>query len=184
MAGQERNATRQGVSNGHPVADNPLRLLFTVQAAGCSIRDMERNAKALKLQARHAPIAPVESLHALCPRQRSVEDYALAQKQITDPVQLAVGLFFWPSDFGGKNLMEKPNTWLLEAEGLPQGDGRKAELIANAIREFDSPRAGEWLRDAVATAGAMLEATPDAEAVRVQVGEAVKRVAERAIADI
>ena len=183
MAGQERDSTRRAGGNGHPVADNPLRLLFTVQAAGCSIRDMERNAKALKLQARHAPISPVESLQALCPRQRSVEDYALAQKQITDPVQLAVGLFFWPSDFGGKNLMEKANTWLLEAEGLPQGDGRKAELIANAIREFDSPRAGEWLRDAVATAGAMLEATPDAEAVRVQVGEAVKRVAERAIAD-
>ena len=183
MAGQERNSARRAGGNGHPVADNPLRLLFTVQAAGCSIRDMERNAKALKLQARHAPFAPVESLQALCPRQRSVEDYALAQKQISDPVQLAVGLFFWPSNFGAKNLMQKPNTWLLEAEGLPQGDGRKAELIANAIREFDSPRAGEWMRDAVATAGAMLEATPDAEAVRVQVGEAVKRVAERAIAD-
>lgn len=183
MTGNGQNSAGPGNSNGHPVADNPLRLLFSAQAESCTVRDMERNAKALKLQARHTAIAPIEPLQDLCPRHRSIEDYALAQKQITDPVQLAVGLFFWPSDFGGKNLMQQANTSLLEAEGLPQGDGRKAELIASAIREFDSLRAGEWLHGAVATAGDMVGTTPDAEAVRAQVGEAVKRVAERAIAD-
>ena len=56
MAGQERNSTRRAGGNGYPVAANPLRLLFTVQATSCSIRDMEWNAKALKLKARHVSI--------------------------------------------------------------------------------------------------------------------------------
>jgi len=180
------STTTSRVSGGncHPVADNPLRLLFGQRDGGCTLKELERNAKSLRLQARHGPIVPTEPYTELCQRQRSAEDYTLAQKQVTNLVQLAVALFFWPGDFGRPNPMREANSWLLEAEGLPQGHGRKAELLANAIRRYDNPAAEDWANHAATTAGAMLGmASPEVEAVIEQVGQAVKKVVERAISD-
>lgn len=169
--------------NGHPVADNALRMLFGGCSDGSTLKDLERNAKVLRLQAKHGPITPTEPLDALCPRQRSVEDYGLAIKQVSDPTHLAVALFFWPSSFGVENPMQQANCWLLEAEGLPQGDSRKAELLVHAIREYDSAKTDSWAGHAVLTARQMLEAEPDVQQVRREVGEAVRKVAEKAIVD-
>ena len=169
--------------NGHPVADNPLRMLFGGRNEGSSLKDLERNAKSLRLQAKHGPICPTEPLQNLCPRQRSAEDYALAAKQVSNPTHLAVALFFWPSSFGGENPMQNANRWLLEAEGLPQGDGHKAKLLVQAIGDYDSMTADSWVAHAIATARQMLETEPDLQQVRSEVGEAVKKVAELAIAD-
>jgi hypothetical protein len=165
------------------VADNPLRMLFGGRSEGSSLKDLERNAKSLRLQAKHGPICPTEPLQNLCPRQRSAEDYALAAKQVSNPTHLAVALFFWPSSFGGENPMQNANRWLLEAEGLPQGDGHKAQLLVQAISEYDSMTADSWVAHAIATARQMLESEPDLQQVRSEVGEAVKKVAELAIAD-
>lgn len=169
--------------NGHPVADNALRMLFGARNEGSTLKDLERNAKALRLQAKHGPITLPEPLCAHCPRQRSVEDYGWALKQAGDPTQLAVALFFWPSSFGCDNPMQQANQWLLQAEGLPQGDGRKAELLTLAIREYDDAKADAWISSAVSTARQMLETDPDLTETRRQVGEAVRRVAERVVAD-
>lgn len=170
--------------NGHPVADNPLRLLLGDFSGGqWGLKDLERNAKILRLRAKHGPITTTEPLQALCPRQRSAEDYTLAVKLASNPTQLAVALFFWPSTFNGANPMCNANSWLLEAEGLPQGDGHKAHLLVRAIRDYDSGQADQWVSQSVDTAGKMLNMEPDVAQVRLDVGEAVKRVAERVIVD-
>lgn len=170
-------------SNGHPVADNPLRLLFGGVSEGYSLKELERNAKALRLQARHGPITPEEPLQHLCPRQRCEEDYAAAQKKVNSPVQLATALFFWPSTFGVDNPMLQANKRLLEAEGLPQGSGRKAELLQQAVVDYDSLAAEKWRAFAVATAGKLLGVEPDDHDVRHAIGEAVRQVIEGVVAD-
>jgi len=182
-ASQSQNAPLVKPGNGHPVADNALRMLFGARNEGSTLKDLERNAKALRLQAKHGPITPPEPLYAHCPRQRSVEDYGWALKQAGDPTQLAVALFFWPSSFGCDNPMQQANQWLLQAEGLPQGDGRKAELLTLAIREYDDAKADAWISSAVSTARQMLGTDPDLTETRRLVGEAVRRVAERVAAD-
>jgi len=182
-ASQSPNTPLVKPGNGHPVADNALRMLFGARNEESNLKDLERNARALRLQARRGPITPPEPLCAHCPRQRSEEDYGWALKQAGDPTQLAVALFFWPSSFGCDNPMQQANQWLLQAEGLPQGDGRKAELLTLAIREYDDAKADAWISFAVSTARQMLETDPDLTETRRQVGEAVRRVAERVVAD-
>lgn len=151
-------------------------MLFGGRNDGGSLKDLERNAKALRLQAKHGPITPNEPLQELCPRLRSAEDYGLAVKQVNNPTQLAVALFFWPSSFGIENPMQNANCWLLEAEGLPQGDGHKAELLVQAIQEYDSATADSWVAHSVETALQMLEVQSDAQEERRDVGEAVSRL--------
>lgn len=165
------------------MADNPLRLLFGGVSEGYSLKELERNAKALRLQARHGPITPEEPLQQLCPRQRCEEDYAAAQKKVNSPIQLASALFFWPSTFGVDNPMLQANKGLLEAEGLPQGSGRKAELLQQAVVDYDSLAAEKWRAFAVATAGQLLGVEPDDHDVRHAIGEAIRQVIEGVVAD-
>ena len=174
--------------NDHPVADSPLRLLFNPTMAGdcgtaCTLDSLAKSARVLRLQARAGPIVPNEPLQELCPREREAEDYTKAEKQLSDPCALAVAVAFWPADFELPNRMQQANLWLLEAEGLPQWDPNRTQYILSAITKWDSLEGEQWTQEAVVLANRMLHCSADFETVNRQVGEALRTVVERAIAD-
>lgn len=170
-------------SNGHPVADNPFRLLHGSGWTG--IRDLLKTGQRLKLLARHGPITPEEPCPQFCPRQRTADDYALAARQLADPNDCAVALVFTPDAW------EEPATSmgrallaLLEAEHLPAEDERKAALLNQAILVWEGPETDPWMTQAVATARERFNLEPDQGEVSVRASQALARVAEAALANL
>ena len=170
-------------ANGHPVADNAIRLLFPT-TGWQQPRDLVKNAQTLKLMAKHGPLSPKEPCQRLCPRLRTAEDYAVAEKRITDPTSFAFALAFLPDDWNEpKTSIGAAALALMEAEHLPQGDGRKAELVNHAIQVWESEAGQAAIYEACADATRLLGTAPNYQELPHRVGEALCRIAEGVISD-
>ena len=167
---------------GHPVADNPLRMLH--DQGWSTPRDLLKAAQKFKLLARHAPISRPEPCPQFCPRLRSAEDYAAAARRVSDPNDCAVALAFAPDNWQqpatpiGRALIA-----MLEAEHLPQGAERKAALLREAVQAWDSEAGEQWVDRALTTTRDQFNLQPDPQEVHRRSNQAVAKVAERAIAD-
>jgi hypothetical protein len=169
-------------TSGHPVADNPIRMLATDDWK--TPRDLVRNARRLALMARDREIESPEPGNTLCPRIRSREDYLAAEKKISDPITLAVGLVFLPDHWiRPSTSIGRANLLLLEAEQFAQGDGRKADLVNRAIRCWDSEEGTRAIDSACRAAEGFLGTPVDAAAVQREVAQALASIAEHIIAD-
>lgn len=169
-------------TSGHPVADNPIRMLATDDWK--TPRDLVRNARRLALMARDREIESPEPGSTLCPRVRSREDYLAAEKKISDPIALAVGLVFLPDHWiRPSTSIGRANLLLLEAEQFAQGDGRKADLVNRAIRCWDSEEGSRAIESACRAAEGFLGTPVDAAAVQREVAQALASIAEHIIAD-
>ncbi len=169
-------------TTNHPVADNPIRLL--AGEGWTTPRDLVKAARRLKLMARDAVIEAVEPAREVCLRLRAQEDYVAAERQVTDAIEFATAAAFVPdhwtdpvTETGQANLL------LLQAEMLPQGDGRKADLVNRAVRCWDSEAGTAAIQAACAQAEKYFGAHVDAAEVQHRVGKALCAVAEQVIAD-
>ncbi len=166
----------------HPVADNPIRML--AGDGWTTPRDLVKNARRLKLMSKDGAIDTKEPGLSFCPRLRAQEDFLAAEKQATDPVEFAVALAFLPDHWTRPDTeIGKANLLLLEAEQFPQGHGKKAELVNQAIRSWDGDAGGKAIEAAALESGKHFGAPVDVTAVQHRVGSALCSIAEHVLAD-
>ena len=169
-------------SSGHPVADNPIRLL--ADKGWTTPRDLAKAARKLKLLARDKPIEPTEPGQPFCPRLRAKEDYVAAEKEITDATRFAAAAAFVPDHWTTPvSEPSQANLMLLEAEHLAQGDGRKAELVNRVLQFWESEAGNRALQTACEQAGQFFNTPVDAAEVQRRFGQALCAVVEQVIAD-
>ncbi len=143
---------------GHPVADNPLRLLSVDPAQGWDLYELQERAARFATRAGvgaagDLPQLAAEPAQAFCSRRRSGNDYAYASGELHDPLAFAEAVAFLPDDWvEPRHPIGQANWLLLKAEGLPAGDLRRVEWIGRALTLWDSKQCAVQLEAAVAEA--------------------------------
>lgn len=170
---------------GHPVADNPIRLLSG--GGWTSPKDLRQNCRKLSLQAKRVPIQPQEPGMELCPRIRSAEDYAAAEKAISDPSEFAIAVAFLPGNWENpRSPIRCANLSLLRAEGLPAQSSSRSKLVAEAVRAWESAESEAQITLALEQTARedMLARRPLATQVEAEVYARLAKIVERTLADL
>ena len=143
-------------SRGHPVADNPLRLLCVDPEQDWDLWELRERADRLAQRYNTAPapeLPPLaaEPAQAFCSRRRTGKDYTHARNELHDAIAFAEALAFLPDGWvEPKRPIGQANWLFLKAEGLPTGDPRRAEWIGRGLAIWDSAQSGLHLEEVLA----------------------------------
>ena len=167
----------------HPVADNPIRLLFG--KGWSSPTDLRQSARTMALRASRESIRPDEPHDILCPRVRNREDYVNAEREVSAPTSFAKAIAFWPKERRG-NGVDKALLGLLTAEGLEPTNPGRSKQIREAIQILDSDEGKAQIHSAseFVASEKMLGLRPVEDDVQKQFYRELSILAEKAVIEI